>query len=160
MLVIFIVTWLYSAVLRTNRFSTSIIMSIVYDYATLPRDDPFIALVEQSLEISVRELRPEVAAIVGEFPIRTPLFSPPFLICDSICSQPTVEKLPPWFPGASFVRGAILQRSLVPRIVDIPFEHVKKNMASEVSYSRKYTETILRPLVRRRHPWFLMHCIA
>jgi hypothetical protein len=70
----FIVTWLYSAVLRTNRFSTSIIMSIVYDYATLPRDDPFIALVEQSLEISVRELRPEVAAIVGEFPIRTLFF--------------------------------------------------------------------------------------
>ncbi|KAJ8581858.1 cytochrome P450 [Rhizopogon salebrosus TDB-379] len=93
-----------------HTFSTSIIMSIVYDYATLPRDDPFIALVEQSLEISVRELRPEVAAIVGEFPI--------------------LEKLPPWFPGASFVRGAILQRSLVPRIVDIPFEHVKKNMAA------------------------------
>jgi len=41
-----------------------------------------------------------------------------------------VEKLPPWFPGASFVRGAILQRSLVPKIVDVPFEHVKKNMVS------------------------------
>jgi hypothetical protein len=62
-------------------------MSIVYDYATLPRDDPFIALVEQSLEISVRELRPEVAAIVGEFPIRTPFFSTLSLICDSICSH-------------------------------------------------------------------------
>lgn len=41
-----------------------------------------------------------------------------------------VEKLPPWLPGASFVRGAILQRTLVPMIVDTPFEHVKKNMVS------------------------------
>jgi hypothetical protein len=42
----------------------------------------------------------------------------------------TVEKLPPWLPGAGFVRGAILQRTLVPMIVDTPFEHVKKNMVS------------------------------
>jgi hypothetical protein len=51
-----------------------------------------------------------------------------------------VEKLPSWFPGASFIRGAILQRSLIPQIVDIPFEHVKKNMASGVQYSVSYTE--------------------
>jgi hypothetical protein len=44
-------------------------MSIVYDYSTAPLDDPFVALVERSLEISVRELRPEVAAVVSEFPI-------------------------------------------------------------------------------------------
>ena len=41
-----------------------------------------------------------------------------------------MKKLPPWFPGASFVRGAILQRSLIPQIMDVPFEYVKKNMAS------------------------------
>ncbi|KAG2154435.1 cytochrome P450 [Suillus bovinus] len=93
-----------------HTFSTSIIMSVTYDYSTAPLDDPFIALVERSLEISVRELRPEVAALVAEFPI--------------------LEKLPSWFPGAGFVRGAILQRSLVPLIVDTPFEHVKKNMAA------------------------------
>ncbi|KAG1829670.1 cytochrome P450 [Suillus variegatus] len=94
-----------------HTFSTSVIMSITYDYSTAALDDPFIALVERSLEISVRELRPEVAAVVGEFPI--------------------LEKLPSWFPGASFVRGAILQRSLVPLIVQTPFEHVKKNMANK-----------------------------
>lgn len=52
-----------------HSFSTSVIMSITYDYSTAALDDPFIALVERSLEISVRELRPEVAAVVGEFPI-------------------------------------------------------------------------------------------
>ncbi|KAG1751275.1 cytochrome P450 [Suillus paluster] len=100
----------YGAHLHT--FSTSIIMSIVYDYDTAPRDDPFIAIVERSLEISVRELRPEVAAVVGEFPI--------------------LEKLPPWFPGANFVRGALLQRTLVPVVVNTPFEHAAGTAASSM----------------------------
>jgi hypothetical protein len=101
-------------------------MSIVYDYSTAPLDDPFVALVERSLEISVRELRPEVAAIVSEFPICA------YRSAASIYSNAlTVEKLPPWLPGASFVRGAILQRTLVPIIVDTPFEHVKAQMVND-----------------------------
>ncbi|KAG1785833.1 cytochrome P450 [Suillus plorans] len=91
-------------------FSTSIIMSIMYDYAIAPVDDPFLALIERSLEIDVRVFRPEVAAVVTQFPI--------------------LEKLPPWLPGASFVRDAIVQRTLVPTIMDMPFEHVKNNMAA------------------------------
>ncbi|KAG2054867.1 cytochrome P450 [Suillus hirtellus] len=107
-----------------HTFSTSVIMSITYDYSTAALDDPFIALVERSLEISVRELRPEVAAVVGEFPI--------------------LEKLPSWFPGASFVRGAILQRSLVPLIVQTPFEHVKKNMAAGTAAPSMVSEALNR----------------
>ncbi|KAG2074086.1 cytochrome P450 [Suillus decipiens] len=90
-------------------------MSIVYDYSTAALDDPFIALLERSLQISVKELRPEVAAVVAEFPI--------------------LEKLPPWFPGASFVKGAILQRTLIPQIVDVPFEYVKNNVAGTAAPS-------------------------
>jgi len=52
-----------------HTFSTSIIMSILYDYSTAPVDDPFLALIERSLEIDVKVLRPEVAAVVAEFPI-------------------------------------------------------------------------------------------
>ncbi|KAG1845229.1 cytochrome P450 [Suillus tomentosus] len=93
-----------------HTFSTSIIMSILYDYSTAPVDDSFLALIERSLEIDVKVLRPEVAAVIAEFPI--------------------LKKLPPWFPGASFVRDAIVQRTLVPMIMDMPFEHVKNNMAA------------------------------
>ncbi|KAG2093331.1 cytochrome P450 [Suillus discolor] len=93
-----------------NTFSTSIIMSIMYDYAIAPANDPFLALVDRSLEIDIKLFRPEVAAVVTQFPI--------------------LEKLPPWLPGASFVRDAIFQRTLVPMIVDMPFEHVKNNMAA------------------------------
>ncbi|KAG2365409.1 cytochrome P450 [Suillus spraguei] len=93
-----------------QTFSTSVIMSIVYDYTAAPLDDPFVTLLERSLKISVKELRPDVAAILAEFPI--------------------LEKLPPWIPGASFVKGAMLHRALVPMMMDLPFEHVKKNMAS------------------------------
>ncbi|KAG2158441.1 cytochrome P450 [Suillus bovinus] len=107
-----------------HTFSTSTIMSIVYDYSTASLDDPFIALVERSIEINVRELRPEVAAVITEFPI--------------------LEKLPPWFPGASFVRGAILQRTLVPMVVDIPFEHVKKNMAAGTAVPSMVSDALNR----------------
>ncbi|KAG2053777.1 cytochrome P450 [Suillus hirtellus] len=93
-------------------FSTSTIMSIMYDYAIAPVDDPFLALVERSIEINVKALRPEVAAVVTEFPI--------------------LKKLPPWFPGASFVRDAIVQRTLVPMIVDMPFEYVAGTAAPSV----------------------------
>ncbi|KAG1850509.1 cytochrome P450 [Suillus tomentosus] len=93
-----------------HTFSTSTIMSIMYDYAIAPVNDPFLALIERSLEIDVRVFRPEVAAVVTQFPI--------------------LEKLPPWLPGASFVRDAIVQRTLVPMIVDMPFEHVKNSMAA------------------------------
>ncbi|KAG2089996.1 uncharacterized protein F5147DRAFT_725184 [Suillus discolor] len=85
-------------------------MSIMYDYAIAPVDDHFLVLVEHSVEINVKALRPKVAAVVTEFPI--------------------LKKLPPWFPGVSFVRDAIVQRTLVPMIMDMPFEHVKNNMAT------------------------------
>jgi hypothetical protein len=45
-------------------------MSVVYDYTILPRDGPFITMADHSLEILVRVLKPKVAWIVGEFPIR------------------------------------------------------------------------------------------
>ncbi|KAG1786487.1 uncharacterized protein HD556DRAFT_1415489 [Suillus plorans] len=66
-----------------HTFSTSTIMSIMYDYAIAPADDPFLALVERSLEIDIKFFRPEVAAVATQFPI--------------------LEKLPLWLPGASFV---------------------------------------------------------
>ncbi|KAG2093328.1 cytochrome P450 [Suillus discolor] len=91
-------------------FSTSIIMSIMYDYAIAPIDDTFLKLIQRSLEIDIKVFRPEVAAFLTEFPI--------------------LKKLPAWLPGASFVRDAIVQRTLASTIVDMPFEHVKNNMAS------------------------------
>jgi hypothetical protein len=55
-------------------------MSIVYDYDPLPRDDPLVAMVQRSTEITGREITPEVAAIVGEFPIRASFI----LRCESV----------------------------------------------------------------------------
>ncbi|KAG2074087.1 cytochrome P450, partial [Suillus decipiens] len=85
-----------------HNFSTSIIMSIVYDYTAAPLNDPFVEVLERSLEVSVKEVTPEIAALLAEFPI--------------------LEKLPPWFPGAGFVKAAKLNKSLVHMIKDVPFE--------------------------------------
>ncbi|KAG1785782.1 cytochrome P450 [Suillus plorans] len=113
-----------------NVFSTSIIMSIMYDYAIAPVDDPFLALVDRSLEIDIKLFRPEVAAVVTQFPI--------------------LEKLPPWLPGASFVRDAIFQRTLVPMIVDMPFEHVKTNMAAGTAAPSVVSDALKRIPVKTK----------
>jgi len=49
-----------------------------------------------------------------------------------------VKKLPPWFPGASFIKNARLHRTLAPKAVNMPFEHVKKNMAGSSCYGVQY----------------------
>ncbi|KAG2072885.1 cytochrome P450 [Suillus decipiens] len=85
-------------------FSTAVVMSIVYDYTAVRLNDPVVVVLERSLEVSIKEIRPYVAALLEELLI--------------------LEKLPPWFPGVSIVKGAMLNRSLVPMIRDLPFEHV------------------------------------
>ncbi|KAG2086386.1 cytochrome P450 [Suillus discolor] len=105
-------------------FSTAIIISIMYDYAIVPIDDPFVTLIERSLEIGIKALRPEVTAILTELPI--------------------LKKVPPWFPGASFVRDAIVLRTLAPMIMDIPFEHVKNNMAAGTAAPSMVSDALKR----------------
>lgn len=45
-------------------------MAIVYDYKATGRDDPIVAYVETAIEIAMKEVRPEVAAVIGAFPFR------------------------------------------------------------------------------------------
>jgi hypothetical protein len=47
-------------------------MSILYDYDTLPHDDPLVEVVGKTLELAVQELRPEVTAVLSAFPFRRP----------------------------------------------------------------------------------------
>lgn len=52
-----------------DSLSTSIIMSLVYDYDASGMDDPIVAHVERATNLAVKELRPEVTAIVAAFPL-------------------------------------------------------------------------------------------
>lgn len=44
-------------------------MSLVYDYDASGVDDPIIAHVERATNIAVKEMRPEVAALIAAFPL-------------------------------------------------------------------------------------------
>jgi len=45
-------------------------MSVVYDYDAKSHDDPLVEVVGKTLQLAVKELRPEVAAVLSAFPIR------------------------------------------------------------------------------------------
>ncbi|OJA08702.1 hypothetical protein AZE42_10180, partial [Rhizopogon vesiculosus] len=90
--------------------SGSIIMAAVYSYEASRRNDPLIGLVKQTLDVVLKELRPEIAAIFGAFP---------FLL-----------RLPAWFPGMRLKRVAPLARRLGQKSVEQPFAHTEKGLAT------------------------------
>lgn len=44
-------------------------MSLVYDYDASGVDDPIVAQVERATNIAVKEMRPEVTAVIAAFPL-------------------------------------------------------------------------------------------
>jgi hypothetical protein len=57
-------------------------MVIVYDYEPSSRNDPITTHVEIAIEIAMKEIKPEVAAVLSVFPFRQYFFFHPFSICD------------------------------------------------------------------------------
>ncbi|KAH0833179.1 cytochrome P450 [Lanmaoa asiatica] len=51
-----------------HTYSSSIIMSALYDYETKPKNDPMVNVVGRALKLAVEEVRPEVAAFFSVFP--------------------------------------------------------------------------------------------
>ncbi|KAH0826242.1 cytochrome P450 [Lanmaoa asiatica] len=63
-----------------HTYATSIIMSIVYGYDTMPTNDPFVEFAENGMKAIIKAANPKTAALLGIFP---------FLL-----------KLPTWIPGS------------------------------------------------------------
>ncbi|KAH7923206.1 cytochrome P450 [Leucogyrophana mollusca] len=91
-------------------YSNSIVMDVVYGYEAKPRNDPVISVVERSMEMFVKVVTLQKAAIVGSFP---------FLL-----------SLPSWLPGASLKREAISTRRLSEDMIGVPFRYVQQSLAS------------------------------
>ena len=102
-------------------------MVIVYDYEPSPRNDPITTHVETAVEIAMKKVKPEVAAILNVFPFRQFLF-----ICSASAIENwyTVQYIPAWFPGAQLKRSALTSQRSTAKWVDAPFQHVVKNMVS------------------------------
>ncbi|KIJ66855.1 hypothetical protein HYDPIDRAFT_108787 [Hydnomerulius pinastri MD-312] len=109
---------------HVQALSTSTIMAIVYDYDAKSRDDPIVGYVETAIEIAMKEVRPEVAAVIGAFPF--------------------LKHLPPWFPGARFKRSALISQECSAKFVEAPFQHVKRHMAAGTAAPSMVSDTLNR----------------
>ncbi|KAI9566799.1 cytochrome P450 [Boletus coccyginus] len=94
-----------------KMFAVSIIMSVTYGYDVAPKDDPFVAPIEEVEQIVV-VMTPERAALLDLFP--------------------QLLNFPAWFPGAGLKRLAKRCRELSPQIRDAPFQFVKECLAKDV----------------------------
>ncbi|KAF9223646.1 cytochrome P450 [Gyrodon lividus] len=107
-----------------QALSISTIMAIVYDYKALSRHDPVVAYVETAIQIAMKEVRPEAAAVINAFPF--------------------LKHLPPWFPGARFKRSALISQECSAKWVEAPFQYVKHNMAGGTAAPSMVSDTLTR----------------
>ncbi|KIJ60846.1 hypothetical protein HYDPIDRAFT_31894 [Hydnomerulius pinastri MD-312] len=89
-------------------FTASTIMAITYGYTTAPHDDPLLNIVNRAIAIFVKS-----TAILNVIIFSTFTF---------------LESLPTWLPGLGFYREASVSRGLSRKMLDAPFDFVKKSM--------------------------------
>ncbi|KAG1753366.1 cytochrome P450 [Suillus lakei] len=88
----------------------SVIMSTVYSYEAARRDDDMIERATTALEISMKEMRPEVVAI--------------------FCAFPSLLRLPSWLPGMHLKRVAPLVKRLMTESLEYPFAYTERGLAA------------------------------
>ncbi|KIJ60837.1 hypothetical protein HYDPIDRAFT_97846 [Hydnomerulius pinastri MD-312] len=89
-------------------FTASTIMAITYGYTTAPHDDPLLNIVNRAIAIFVKSTTTLKLVIFSAFTF--------------------LESLPTWLPGLGFYRDASVSRKLSRKMLDAPFEFVKKSM--------------------------------
>ncbi|OJA08941.1 hypothetical protein AZE42_07502 [Rhizopogon vesiculosus] len=96
-------------VLLLDRFSASVIMSVVYDYDIASHDDVIVSAAKGAMDLFLRVATPQKTALFAAFP---------FLM-----------KLPCWVPGLG-LKDAILSKKYVKDMLDMPYDYVIRNRAS------------------------------
>jgi hypothetical protein len=102
-------------------------MSAVYSYDAARRDDHMIERATLALEIILKEMRPEVAAIFSAFPSRRPDI-PHFQ--QLLTVQFAVLRLPSWLPGMRLKRVSPLAKELSIENLENPFAHTERGLVS------------------------------
>ncbi|EPT02822.1 hypothetical protein FOMPIDRAFT_54955 [Fomitopsis schrenkii] len=96
-----------SLVAQVRKAAGSIILMLAYGYEVQDDEDPYVAIVEKAMSEVSRAAKP-AAFLVDFFPI--------------------LKYVPTWFPGARWKRQALLLRSDLEAVCDIPFEFTKQQM--------------------------------
>ncbi|OAX32553.1 cytochrome P450 [Rhizopogon vinicolor AM-OR11-026] len=93
-----------------KMFTSSFILSIVYDYQPKSENDRIVRFMLKFLELAVTATGPGAAMVIGTFP---------FLL-----------QLPAWFPGARFKRASVECLQAGHDMKEIPFQHVTDRMSN------------------------------
>ncbi|KAF9235276.1 cytochrome P450 [Melanogaster broomeanus] len=80
----------------------------VYDYDPLPTNDHVVDIIGRVIKLVAAVVTPEVAAILGAFPI--------------------ILTIPSWFPGMGIKRKGALCREWAKDWVEVPFKHALQRM--------------------------------
>ncbi|KAJ8592290.1 cytochrome P450 [Rhizopogon salebrosus TDB-379] len=94
-----------------NMFTSSMILSVVYDHEPKTKDDSIIRLMQRYLEAVVSGITPGGTVIMEAFP--------------------WLLRLPVWFPGATFKRASVECLQAGHDVKEIPFRSVIDRMSKE-----------------------------
>ncbi|ETW79741.1 cytochrome P450 monooxygenase 105 [Heterobasidion irregulare TC 32-1] len=100
---------------HVRRFSAATIMKIAYGHTVNSVDELYVRLAEEAATDTVNSGSPGSMLVD---------FLTSYVLCDS------VKYLPSWMPGAGFKRHASKTRVKVHRMIDAPFQMVKRTMAA------------------------------
>ncbi|KAH9952213.1 cytochrome P450 [Amylocystis lapponica] len=116
-----------------RRFGSAVVMKITYGHQIESDDDEYIKMTENVSEAH---------ALAGD-PGSTP-----------VDIFPILRHLPPWFPGAWFIRVAYDWQWAIRRFHDFPFKAVQKHMAAgtaEESFLSSHIEAFLQEGYQGEH---------
>ena len=128
---------------------SSIILAVVYGIQIKESNDPYTEIASEATN-SLGEVGPG-AFLVDVLPVRTSLSKS----CDELdvnCILYAVVKyVPQWFPGAGFQKKAAYWKSVVIRVVDEPWEFVKRGYVRLVNFV-SFTEVPTDPCYSQMGP--------
>ncbi|KAF9222448.1 cytochrome P450 [Gyrodon lividus] len=90
------------------EYTSSVIINAVYDYDPVSPNDNMVDIIGRVCKLLVGVVTPEVAGILGAFPI--------------------ILSIPSWFPGMTIKRNAALSREWAKDWVEVPFKHALQRM--------------------------------
>ncbi|KAG6335678.1 hypothetical protein ID866_3412 [Astraeus odoratus] len=107
-----------------QTYSSSIIMSSVYDYEAKPTEDPLVELIDKALKLATVSIRPDIIVISRVFP--------------------ALLRLPSWTPGMGILNQAAQSRVYARDWVEVPFQYVSKKMAEGTARASMVVDALLR----------------
>ena len=105
------------------------IVEAVYGHRITSLEDPYVTLMDRAMEATT------AGTVSGSILDILPVCE--YSVCshaDVLCTQPnSVKYVPPWMPGAGFMREALHARALVREAHQVPYQMCRERAVSRVS---------------------------